>query len=124
MALSDYLTSEEWDACFYASLGQHATGNFGSSMHKTIDALLAVGHNFPGLDENGGKFCQVCNGVNAPKVCIFFGNPHKVDVLIILNNGREFLKSQLPSLVDETDAEWQKQMKETRERTKVESSAV
>ena len=110
MALSDYLTGDEWDACFYASMGQHASSNFGDSMHKTISCLLAAGHVFPGLDENGGKLCQVENGVNASKVCIFLGNPYKVDVLACLERGREFLKQTLPDLVDETDEEWAEQM--------------
>jgi len=112
MALSDYLTGDEWDACFYASFGQHHAKNFGESMHKTIDALLSSGYNFPGLDETGSKLRQVEDGVNAIKVCIFLGNPHKVDVLNILTNGRNFLKEKLPSLVDETDEEWAEQIKE------------
>ena len=110
MALSDYLTGEEWDACFYASMGQHAANNFGESMHQTILALLSSGYQFAGLDANGGKRCQVCNGVNAPKVCIFLGNPHEINVLSILDSGRRFLKCHLPALVDETDEEWQEQM--------------
>jgi len=112
MALSDYLTGDEWDACFYASMGQHAGLNFGESMHKTIDALLANGYVFSGLNEKGHKLRQVCNGINAPKVCLFFGNPHNVDVLRILNNGRLFLNQHLPSLVDESDDDWAKQMED------------
>lgn len=114
MALSDYLTGDEWDACFYASLGPHSGANFGESMHKTIDALLAVGHDFPGLDDEGKKFQQVDGGVNAPKVCMFIGNPHGCDPLGILDNGRRFLKEKLPDLVTETDAEWDEQMKVAR----------
>ena len=115
MALSDYLTSDEWDACFYASLGQNNAANFGDSMHKTIGGLLEAGHIFPGLDAEGGKLEQVECGVNAPKVCIFLGNPHKVDVLQCLDRGRTFLKEHLPSLVDETDDEWEQQMKQARD---------
>lgn len=110
MALSDYLTGEEWDACFYASMGQHHSDNFGESMRKTIKALLASGYEFSGLDEFGEKQQQVCGGVNAPKVCIWLGNPHNVDVLECLRNGREFLQRHLPDLVDETDEEWAEQM--------------
>ena len=110
MALSDYLTGDEWDACFYTSLGQHAGANFGESMHKTIDALLASGYKFAGLDESGNKSQQVCDGINAPKLCIFLGNPHKVDILHILDNGRTFIKQYLPNLVDETDEEWAEQI--------------
>ena len=111
MAMSDYLTSDEWDACFYASFGKHGgAGSFGDSMHKTIQSLLDAGHIFPGLDESGGKREQVCNGVNAPKLCIFLGNPHNVDVLRCLGRGRDFLKRVAPDLVDETDEEWAIQM--------------
>lgn len=112
MALSDYLAGNEWDACFYASMGQHQAGNFGESMHKTIHFLLDKGHVFPGLDESGNKLHQVENGVNAPKVCIFLGNPHNVDVLKCLDHGRTFLKGIAPELVDETDEEWAEQMEE------------
>ena len=79
-------------------------------MHKTIDALLSAGREFPGLDAEGNKKVQVCNGINAPKVCIFLGNSHNVDVLGCLDRGREFLKRVLPSLVDETDEEWAEQV--------------
>ena len=114
MALSDYLMGEEWDACFYTSMGQHHTGNFGESMEKTIKYLLEKGYRFPGLDEAGSKRVQVGNGVNAPKVCIFLGNPYKCDVLGILDNGRNFLKQNAPELVDETDEEWEQQQQEAR----------
>ena len=110
MALSDYLTSDEWDACFYASFGQHQSESFGASMHKTILTLISAGYEFSGLDEFGNKRETVGGGVNAPKVCIFLGNPHNVDVLQCLDNGRKFLKEQYPVLVDETDDEWALQM--------------
>ena len=110
MALSDYLTSDEWDACFYAYFGQHHTDNFGVSMRTTIDALLEAGHRFSGLDESGNKSQQVGNGVNAPKLLIFTGNPCSVDVLTCLDSGRRFLKEKLPSLVDESDEEWAEEL--------------
>ena len=116
MALSDYLTDSEWDACFYASMGQHISSNFGDSMHKTIDALLKSGYVFSGLDDSGNKKQQIRGTGNPFKVCIFLGNPHNVDVLEILDSGRRFLKEYLPSLVDETDENWVQQMKEGREK--------
>lgn len=116
MALSDYLTSDEWDACFYAAAGQHAAPNFGESMHKTIQALLESGYRFPGLDEDGNKRVQVENGVNAPKACIFLGNPYKCDIIHILDRGREFWKQHLPRLVDETDEEWAAQQTDAKQR--------
>jgi hypothetical protein len=114
MALSDYLSGDEWDACFYASFGQHSDSNLGDSMRKTIDALRSIGYEFEGLDENGQKKCQVGNGVNAHKVCMFVGNPYCVDPLELLTNGRKFLKEHFPSLVDESDCEWERQISDAK----------
>lgn len=114
MALSDYLNDDEWDACFYASMGLHRADNFGASMHKTIDHLLANGYEFSGLDLGGNKREQVPSS-NAFKVCMWFGNPHNVDVLAILENGRKFLKVHSPDLVDETDEEWAEQITAAKE---------
>ena len=119
MALSDYLTGEEWDACFYAALGRHKAENWGDSMRKTINLLLSTGYRFPGLDERGNKRVQVETGVNARKMTLWFGNPYRVDVLSILENGRRFLKARAPELVDETDEEWAAQMAEARERAEI-----
>ena len=126
MALSDYLTGAEWDACFYASIGQHhcQCQSFGESMHKTIDALLEAGHQFPGLDSSGQKYEQVCNGVNAPKVLMMFGMNKGIDILEILENGRRFLKDKLPALVDETDEEWAQQMIDARSKAAEEKGAT
>lgn len=107
MALGDYLTGNEWDACFYASFGKSAAGNFGDSMHKTIDKLLESGYRFSGLDENGNKLTQVENGINAPKIMLFMGMPEGIDVLGIIKNGRDFLKEHCPDLVAETDEEFE-----------------
>jgi hypothetical protein len=114
MALSDYLTSDEWDACYYAFLGKAAARNLGTSMHKTIDALLATGYRFAGLDEHGNKSHYIPCG-NGEKLCMFLGNPHGIDPLTVLDNGRNFLKQHLPDWVDETDEEWSAQMKAARE---------
>lgn len=107
MALSDYLTGDEWDGCFYAMLKKHAAPDFGTSMRMTIDALLAKGYVFSGLDEKGNKKQQVCNGVNAPKILIFLGNPDQIDIPAILNNGRKFVKANIPEALGETDEEWE-----------------
>lgn len=115
MALSDYLTGPEWDACFYASMGQHSADNFGDSMTKTIRALLDSGYVFSGLDNEGCKANYIGGPENARKVMLFFGNHGNVDVLEILDSGRRFLQRILPSLIDETDDEWAEQM--TRART-------
>lgn len=112
MALSDYLTGDEWDACLYAMFGQHAADNFGASMRKTITALLDSGYRFAGLDEHGHKRVQVCNGINAPKVMAVarLRKPQKEEIFGWLSNGRKFLQRVLPSLVDETDQEWAEQL--------------
>lgn len=122
VALSDYLTDGEWDACFYASMGKHADVNFGASMHRSIDVLLKNGYKFEGLDENGSKKQQLPSG-NPQKVCIWLGNPYKVDILEVLDNGRKFWKDHFPSLVDESDEEWAKQMEEARSKMAEEQSS-
>lgn len=106
VALSDYLTNEEWDACYYVAMIGHKGENFGDSMQQTIEALLANNYSFRGLDEHGMKLQQVGDGVNAPKVLIFLGNPNKIDTLPILENGRSFLKQFAPALVVESDEIW------------------
>lgn len=109
MALSDYLSDDEWDACYYASFGQHASSNFWESMYKTIEALSAAGYEFDGLYADGTRKTQVSSR-NPSKLLIFLGNPNGVDILGILDSGRAFLKKHLPSLVDETDEEWAEQL--------------
>ena len=114
MALSDYLTGDEWDACYYVAMVAHKGENFGDAMHQTITALLKNGYRFSGLDEYGMKMEQVEGGVNAPKILLFLGNPNKIDPLPILDNGRRFLKLHCPELVVVgTDAEWEGLMART-----------
>lgn len=107
MALSDYLTGDEWDACWYFYCGKG--GNFGESMHSTIDAMLAKGYRFRGLDERGAKDHQISSN-NPSKVLIFLGNPHNVDIMALLENGRRFVKENAPDLLEETDEEWAEQL--------------
>jgi hypothetical protein len=114
MALSDYLTGDEWDACFYASFGKSMAPNFGDSMRQTIQTLLAKGYEFAGLDENGNKYEQVEDGINAPKVCIFLGNPYNCNIEEIMNNGRNFLKEHAPELVSEPDEVWESALQQVR----------
>jgi hypothetical protein len=105
MALSDYLTNKEWDACYYASLGQHRSENFGESMKKTIAKLIEKGYKFRGLTDDLKRIEQVPSN-NANKILIFFGKTEGIDIHDILNNGRIFLKEHCPELVDESDEEW------------------
>ena len=106
MALSDYLTNDEWDACYYVAMIAHRGENFGDSMQQTITALLKNGYRFTGLDEYGMKLEQVEDGINAPKILIFLGNPNKIDTLPLLENGRRFLKLFAPALLAEPDELW------------------
>lgn len=117
VALSNYLTDDEWDACFYASMGRSHAPDFGQSVHLTIESLLAVGYRFQGLDEKGQKKDQVPNN-NGRKLLIWLGNPDKVDVVEIYTNGRNFLKKHCPDMVDETDEEFEKAMRKAREQRK------
>ena len=63
MALSDYLTSDEWDACLYVHFTTNELRgligdpqlNFRESMQIAIDGLLKNGYKFSGLDSNGAK---------------------------------------------------------------------
>jgi hypothetical protein len=120
MALSDYLTSKEWDACFYLSFGKHSAPNFGASMHLTVDYFLSKGYRFEGLDEKGERVQQVENGVNAPKVLIFMGNPYNLDVEKVVRSGREFVKERFPELLQETDEEFEMFMEDVQRRRDLE----
>jgi hypothetical protein len=110
VALSDYLTSNEWDACYYAVFGYSMvpSGNFGESMNNTIQKLLESGYKFEGLDEKGRKKHQVQGSENAKKlVHIFFGEKNGISVADVLDNGRTFLKGVCPEMVSENDYEWE-----------------
>lgn len=107
MALSDYLSGGEWDACFYASFGKSSAENFGDSMHKTINALLAFGYKFEGLDEFGHKKQQITGSGNPQKlVRTFFGEENGISICGIIENGRSFLKTHCPDLISETDEQF------------------
>lgn len=113
MALSDYLTGPEWDACFFRFAFDNPEGkDLGSSMRETINFLLEEGYEFSGLDSSGNKITQVENGINAPKVCIFLGNPYNCNITEIFNSGREFLKEYLPEKNIFSDEEWEKMVEE------------
>jgi hypothetical protein len=119
MALSDYLSSEEWDACYYASFFACQADNFGDSMHQTIEKLLASGYKFQGLDENGHKHHQV-SGTNNPQKLMkaWFGEDNGVVLSEVIANGRNFLKQHCSSLVVETDAQFEEAIAALREHEK------
>ncbi len=73
MALSNWLTRDEWNACYF--LGAHAAGNgaecnnLGDQLHLGIGAMVKAGHLFEGInaDEDGNyeKVEQCCDGNEA-----------------------------------------------------------
>lgn len=113
MAFSSYLTDDKWDACFYASFGASAAPDLSTSMHRTVDLLLARGYRFRGLDERGNRMTSVTSN-NGKKLCLWLGNPYKVDAVGLMNSGRSFLKKHAPDLLGETDEEWAAQQDQIR----------
>jgi len=114
MALSDYLTNDEWDGMFYVFVGPgNEYGDLGACMHTIIEKLLSKGYEFQGLDGEGHKK-EMLGGHNAPKVAYLFsrvfGTPFEkdsVDPGKMLLNGRAFIKEHLPELLTESDESWQ-----------------
>lgn len=106
MALSDYLTDDEWDACFYYFM--YPTKGFtdlGQAMRQVIENLLTEGYQFEGLDETGNKKRQLPSG-NPSKIMMFFDGAKPDQIIKLMSNGREFLKKNAPKLLLETDEEW------------------
>ncbi len=70
MALSNWLTRDEWNTVYFAGLGAAINGakceNLGDQMHLGIGELVKAGYKFQGIiaDENGNyeKVTQCCNG--------------------------------------------------------------
>lgn len=117
MALSDYLTGEEWDACFYLHIHDNLRRqkttepmmSLGDHMHYLIAELLRRGYKFSGLDENGNKKQQVCDGINAAKFSgLFFGEWQPEPIRQIMESGRNFMKQHCAELVFESDEDWNK----------------
>jgi hypothetical protein len=110
MALSDYLSESEWDACLYRILHNEPT-DFGDIMHKTINSLLANKYKFQGLTEEGYKKEQIPGTRNPQKLVQFFlGEPKGILISEVLTSGRDFLKLNAPDLVEESDESWIEQM--------------
>lgn len=107
MALSDYLSGDEWDACFYAFFGKSQADNLGDSMRKTIEVLLASGYRFEGLDDRGYKSLQIEGTNNSQKFMqAFFGEDNGIILSDVIKNGRSFMKNNCPELISETDEEF------------------
>lgn len=81
------------------------------SQHDQTNKSVAIRDYLAKHPGSGNKRQQVCNGINAPKVAMMCGLGHQgIDVLSVLDNGRRFLKQNLPSLVDESDEDWATQL--------------
>lgn len=116
MALSDYLTSTEWNGMFYMFAGPREWHDLGQCMRVVIEELLKVGYCFEGLDEKGQKKEQVGDGVNAPKLAFLFEalfgrsgyeSRRDIDSLALLADGRTFIKDHAPALLHESDESWE-----------------
>ena len=105
MSLCDFLTDEELDACFYRYIQAGSNGQFGDVMHDTVERLMATGYRFRLLDESG-----VTPGAKALfktwDLQFFLGKRHDASPLEIMQNGRQFIRSNAPELLGETDEEW------------------
>jgi hypothetical protein len=116
MALSDYLTSTEWNGMFYMFAGPREWHDLGQCMHVVIEELLKVGYCFEGLDEKGQKKEQVGGGVNTTKLAFLFEalfgrsgyeSRRDIDPLALLADGRAFIKDHAPALLHESDESWE-----------------
>ncbi len=114
MALSDYVTSDEWDACFYVWRA-FGIADLGSAMRSTIQHVSAKGYEFRGVTPEGRKLQQVAND-NPKKLVALIGGENPALLIKCFENGREFLKRHDPELVRETDDEWAEALAELKKR--------
>lgn len=111
MALIDYITSQEFDACFYTFIVDKRP-TFEIAVDETVKNLLHSDYKFEGIDRSGNRVRKVrCDQKTKKLVNIWFKGKGEVDPRTMLNNGREFLKKVNPSLVKETDEEFANIMK-------------
>lgn len=107
MALSDYLTSDEWDACFYRWVSA-GISDFGTAIRETVFGVAKTGYVFEGVTAECEKIKQIPNTNNADKVvAIVKGDRHPGQLLVTsLVKGRFFIKRNAPSLLSEDDAKF------------------
>lgn len=116
MALSDYLTSEEWDAIFYMMADpnvEEKAQNFGHAMRIQIERLQEAGHVFPGLDAEGNKVKQIAS--DNPEKIFAMLNEDAGKLVDCYAEGRKYLKEHYPGLVFDTDETYEQEIKEARE---------
>lgn len=106
MTLSDCLTDDEWDGCYYIYL-LHAKNNLsiGDVIRAVVRSLYEKGFYCKGIDINGNKLAYVPNN-NDRKLKAALTGVNTYDMQHSLENGRKFIKEHLPEQLGETDDEW------------------
>lgn len=103
MALSNWLTRNEWNAVYFAGLGRALDGekceSLGDQMRLCIAALHNSGYRFRGInsDENGGyeKVVQCCEGNERCLAEVMDGS---FDKLGRAKEALEFASREIPTL--------------------------
>lgn len=112
MAISDYLTSDEWDGCYYVFAG-HDKLNFMEVIRMVVPALYDKGYTMQGLDRECNRVQTVWSSNAHKLVAVMAGTQQHIDLRGALINGRNFIKQHLPELLKETDEQWEALLKET-----------
>lgn len=111
VALGEYLSASEWNACYYAFLsGKYVS--FGAAIQGCVADLLAQGYFFHGLDLRGHPRMRIYDSGNERRLAIITREirTDAKEHLEMMDGGRSFLKKHCPRLVRETDAEWKEQV--------------
>lgn len=109
MALADYLTDDEWNACLYLYASHSLSGirDFNAALREAVPLMLRAGLSFKGLDAAGLEVAKVSSS-NAEKFVrmFFYSKTDHALVMSWIGAGRAYLLSRCPSLVKETDEDW------------------
>lgn len=104
--MSDYLTNEEWNAIAYiffnpnVNVDKTELNDFESTLNYMINRLIESGYKFQGIDDNGNGV-QVISSDNTEKlVKLLFGVANLQEVIEWMKEGRAFLKTNLPDVLD------------------------
>lgn len=111
MAISDYLTNDEWDGCYYVFMSQNQL-NFSEVIRSVVPALYEKGYQVQGLGRDCSRI-QYGWGGNAKKLVAAMCGTGDADLRACVINGRNFIKQHLPELLRETDEQWEAWLKET-----------
>lgn len=104
--ISNYLTNEEWNAAAYIFFNPNVNvdktnfTDFDSAIKYMIRQLISNGYKFQGLD-NEGNSGEIVPSENTEKlVKLFFGGAEPQEVIEWMKDGRAFLKTNLPDVLD------------------------